>query len=49
MDNNSTPLIINVFALIFSSMPEINGLLQTLVLILSIAVSIVHLYKSTKK
>lgn len=49
MDNNSTPLIINVFALIFSSMPEINGFLQTIVLILSIAVSVVHLYKSTKK
>ncbi len=43
------PLIINVIALIFSNLPSVNESLQTLVLILSISVSAVHLYNHFKK
>lgn len=46
---HQNPLIINLFALIFSFMPEINAFLQTIVLILSIAVSVAHLIKNHKK
>jgi len=42
------PLFFNVFALIFSSMPEINSFLQTIVLLLSIIVSLHHLFKDKK-
>lgn len=45
MIETQKPLLINIFALLFSSMPEINSFLQTIVLILSIAVSIAHLLK----
>lgn len=49
MIETQKPLIVNLFALIFSSMPEINSFLQTIVLILSIAVSIAHLVKNNNK
>ena len=39
------PLFLNLFALLFSSMPQVNAWLQTLVLILSIIISIMQLRK----
>lgn len=51
MDNNAQPLFVNIFALIFSSIPMINEYLQTLVLLMSIVISawtIFKMYKNEK-
>jgi len=43
------PLAINLLAIIFSNVPSVNDHLQTIVLVLSIIVSSIHIYRSYKK